>query len=105
MGTGDDVGRRTGRTARRPWAITPEGGGDGAAAPLVLWYGSQDVSAQPDLYKAQLRKLGRTVNERLEGGGEVESPEGVGGMIVIGRRFRRMRTTMPTRSSGSGGTV
>jgi polyribonucleotide 5'-hydroxyl-kinase len=39
----------------------------GAMMPLVLWYGSQDLTAHPDLYKAQLTKLGTAIDERLSG--------------------------------------
>jgi len=39
----------------------------GAMMPLVLWYGSQDLTAHPDVYKAQLSKLGHAIDERLSG--------------------------------------
>jgi polyribonucleotide 5'-hydroxyl-kinase len=39
----------------------------GAMMPLVLWYGSQDLAAHPDVYKAQLSKLGHAIDERLSG--------------------------------------
>ena len=42
-------------------------GGGGAMMPLVLWYGSQDLMAHPDVYKAQLTKLGHSIDERLSG--------------------------------------
>ena len=35
--------------------------------PLVLWYGSTDLNAHPDLYKAQLDKLGKSIDGRLVG--------------------------------------
>jgi len=35
--------------------------------PLVLWYGTTNVSTNPDLYKAQLDKLGKSINTRLKG--------------------------------------
>ena len=41
--------------------------GGTAVMPLVLWYGSQDLTAHPDVYKAQLTKLGRAIDERLSG--------------------------------------
>ena len=39
----------------------------GAMMPLVLWYGSTDLNAHPDLYKAQLDKLGKSIDGRLVG--------------------------------------
>ena len=33
--------------------------------PLVLWYGSTEVSSQPDLYQAQLYKLGQIIDARV----------------------------------------
>lgn len=41
--------------------------------PLVLWYGSQDLLAHPDLYKAQLTKLGNAIDERLRGDSEANA--------------------------------
>ena len=41
--------------------------GGSSSMPLVMWYGSQDPSAHPDLYKAQLSRLGRAIDERLSG--------------------------------------
>ncbi len=41
--------------------------GGTAVMPLVLWYGSQDLTAHPDVYMAQLTKLGRAIDERLSG--------------------------------------
>eukprot|EP00804_Cyclotella_cryptica_P002735 CCRYP_009646-RA/>CCRYP_009646-RA protein AED:0.42 eAED:0.42 QI:0/-1/0/1/-1/1/1/0/516 len=44
------------------------GGSSGTAGmPLVLWYGSADLSAHPDLYKAQMDKLAMAVDARLAG--------------------------------------
>ncbi|KAL3821869.1 hypothetical protein ACHAXA_002861 [Cyclostephanos tholiformis] len=45
------------------------GGPSGGAGsmPLVFWYGSQDLTAHPDLYKAQLSRLGNAIDERLSG--------------------------------------
>ena len=43
------------------------GGSNGAMMPLVLWYGSMDPTAHPDLYKAQLEKLGVVIEGRLAG--------------------------------------
>ncbi|KAL7468730.1 hypothetical protein ACHAXS_008958 [Conticribra weissflogii] len=37
----------------------------GVMTPLVLWYGSMDLTAHPDLYKAQLHKLGTVIEGRL----------------------------------------
>ena len=54
------------------------GTGHGAPMPLVLWYGSQDLPAHPDLYKAQLEKLGKSIDERLAG----EAEAGASGVIV-----------------------
>lgn len=39
----------------------------GGTAPLVLWYGSSDVAANPELYRAQLDQLGRDLDGRMEG--------------------------------------
>jgi len=39
----------------------------GNTTPLVLWYGSTDITTNPDLYKAQLTKLGKAIDERLQG--------------------------------------
>ena len=36
-------------------------------SPLVYWYGSTDISANPALYKALLDKLGENVDARMEG--------------------------------------
>jgi len=50
----------------------------GAMMPLVLWYGSQDITSHPDLYKAQLQKLGSAIDERLSG----EAEASASGVIV-----------------------
>jgi len=50
----------------------------GAMMPLVLWYGSQDITSHPDLYKAQLQKLGNAIDERLTG----EAEASASGLIV-----------------------
>jgi polyribonucleotide 5'-hydroxyl-kinase len=47
--------------------------GAGSSMPLVLWYGSQDLSAHPDLYKAQLSRLGRAIDERLSGDADAKA--------------------------------
>lgn len=36
-------------------------------APLVLWYGSTDITTNPALYKAQLDRLGENVDARMNG--------------------------------------
>jgi len=36
-----------------------------AGMPLVLWYGSTDLNAHPDLYKAQIDKLASCIDARL----------------------------------------
>ena len=41
------------------------GGGTTAPRPIVLWYGSQDITSHPDLYKSQITKLGMLINDRL----------------------------------------
>ena len=41
--------------------------------PLVLWYGSQDLTSHPDLYKAQVTKLGNAIDDRLSGDAEANS--------------------------------
>ena len=41
--------------------------------PLVLWYGSQDLTSHPDLYKAQITKLGNAIDDRLSGDAEANS--------------------------------
>ena len=49
--------------------MSPDGGipgGDGIA-PLVLWYGSSEMKTNPQLYKAQLKKLGKDMDARLSG--------------------------------------
>eukprot|EP00984_Skeletonema_dohrnii_P038793 scaffold42467_cov161-Skeletonema_dohrnii-CCMP3373.AAC.2 len=43
------------------------GGSNNAVMPFVLWYGSQDLNDHPDLYKAQLEKMGKTIDGRLSG--------------------------------------
>ncbi|KAL7487656.1 hypothetical protein ACHAW6_013226 [Cyclotella cf. meneghiniana] len=49
-------------------AMCSLGGNSGAVGmPLVLWYGSADLSAHPDLYKAQIDKLAMAVDARLAG--------------------------------------
>lgn len=50
----------------------------GAMMPLVLWYGSQDLNSHPDLYKAQLQRLGNVIDERLSG----EAEASASGVIV-----------------------
>jgi polyribonucleotide 5'-hydroxyl-kinase len=35
--------------------------------PLVLWYGSDDLSSHPDLYKAQIDKLAQSIDARFAG--------------------------------------
>lgn len=49
---------------------------------LVLWYGSTDISSNPDLYKAQLDKLGKSIDARISSGatsrlGNVNSDSGI----------------------------
>jgi polyribonucleotide 5'-hydroxyl-kinase len=41
------------------------GGGGGTPQPIVLWYGTQDITSHPDLYKSQITKLGSLINTRL----------------------------------------
>ena len=41
------------------------GGSTTAGMPLVLWYGSTDLNAHPDLYKAQIDKLASCIDARL----------------------------------------
>lgn len=41
------------------------GGGGTTTQPIVLWYGSQDITSHPDLYKSQITKLGSLINNRL----------------------------------------
>lgn len=41
--------------------------------PLVLWYGTTNVSTNPDLYKAQLDKLGQSINTRLKSDVDIRS--------------------------------
>lgn len=43
------------------------GGSNNAVMPFILWYGSQDLNDHPDLYKAQLEKMGKTIDGRLSG--------------------------------------
>jgi len=43
------------------------GGSNNAVMPFVLWYGSQDLNDHPDLYKAQLEKMGKAIDGRLSG--------------------------------------
>lgn len=43
------------------------GGSNNAVMPFVLWYGSQDMNDHPDLYKAQLEKMGKAIDGRLSG--------------------------------------
>lgn len=43
------------------------GGGGNAVMPFVLWYGSQDLNDHPDLYKAQIEKMGKIIDGRLSG--------------------------------------
>jgi polyribonucleotide 5'-hydroxyl-kinase len=38
-----------------------------AGMPLVLWYGSTDLNAHPELYKAQMDRLSESVDKRLAG--------------------------------------
>ncbi|KAL7543700.1 hypothetical protein ACHAWF_007446 [Thalassiosira exigua] len=52
--------------------------GRGAMMPLVLWHGSPDLASHPDLYKAQVRKLGDLTRARLAGDAEA----GASGVIV-----------------------
>ena len=56
------------------------GGPSGGAGsmPLVLWYGSQDLLSHPDLYKAQMSRLGNAIDERLSG----DSDANASGIIV-----------------------
>ena len=48
-------------------SIMMGGGSNNAVMPFVLWYGSQDITDNPDLYKAQLQKMGKTIDARLSG--------------------------------------
>jgi polyribonucleotide 5'-hydroxyl-kinase len=41
------------------------GGSGGTPQPIVLWYGTQDITSHPDLYKSQITKLGSLINTRL----------------------------------------
>eukprot|EP00986_Skeletonema_menzelii_P016377 scaffold14392_cov151-Skeletonema_menzelii.AAC.17 len=43
------------------------GGSNNAVMPFVLFYGSQDLNDHPDLYKAQLDKMGKVIDGRLSG--------------------------------------
>lgn len=36
----------------------------GGTQPIVLWYGTQDITSHPDLYKSQITKLGSLINNR-----------------------------------------
>jgi len=49
------------------------GGTNTMMMPLVLWYGSQDLNAHPDLYKAQLTKMGKAIDDRLSGDSEANA--------------------------------
>ena len=40
-------------------------GGTSTSDPLVLWYGSTDLSSHPELYKAQITKLAQAIDARL----------------------------------------
>jgi len=45
-----------------PSSSSSSGGG---GRPIVLWYGSQDITSHPDLYKSQITKLGSLIDNRL----------------------------------------
>uniref|UniRef100_A0A7S4HRL3 Protein CLP1 homolog n=1 Tax=Odontella aurita TaxID=265563 RepID=A0A7S4HRL3_9STRA len=48
----------------------PDGGAPASSsgtAPLTLWYGSVDPETNPDLYRAQISRLGRDIDLRLSG--------------------------------------
>ena len=49
------------------------GGTNTMMMPLVLWYGSQDLNAHPDLYKAQLTKMGKAIDDRLSDDSEANA--------------------------------